>query len=240
MALDGERASARTGLGVALSEAGMLVEAIEQFQRVAQITPLDPVAQHNLGLALAKNGDTERALPHLRKAADGDHCPSLKLVAAFIAETENREAARRYLERAISLDPKDAEARLQLGSNYAMCKEWDRAVECYRDALAIDDQNARTYELLGAALADLGRWEEAETPMRRAFDLAPTDAQICRNLTAVLANLGRLDEAVALQRRAVELDPTILDKREDQDDPSVAGPPLRDDELRTETQQELA
>lgn len=205
-----ESASIHTALGIALSESTQFPEAINHFRKVVDLNPSDIGAHSNLGLSLAKNGQYEEAITHLERATDSRQRWLLKLLAALIGEVRNKEEARPYLERAAHMEPPDAGAWADLGSNYALCKEPEKAVECYRHAISIDDTNARTHEFLGASLADLGRWEEAEKSMRRALELAPTDARVHMNLGAVLANLGQMEEARTLQQRAIELDVNIL------------------------------
>jgi Flp pilus assembly protein TadD len=211
-----DAASTHTALGIALSEARQFPEAVEHFRKVADLNPSDAGAHSNLGLALAKNGQYDEAITQLKlAAADSGERSVLKLLATLVAEQVNREEARLYLERAAHLDPPEADAWVELGSNYALCKEPEKAIECYRRALSIEEDNPRTQEFLGASLSDIGHWEEAEIPMRRALELAPANARIQMNLGAVLANLGRMEEARELQRRALELDPTILADRDD-------------------------
>ena len=208
--LNEKSVSAQTALGITLSNSGKHAEAIEHFLKVVDIQPNDLTAHHNLGFAFAKNGQYQEALPHFKRAADSGHLASIKMAAAFIAEFQGMREARPYFEQAVQLAPEDADAWEQLGSHFAICKEPEKAIECYTRAIAADDKNPRTHELVAATLADLGRWEEAERPMRRAFELAPENAQINRNLVAVLANLGRFDEATELLRRLIDLDPGLL------------------------------
>jgi len=215
--LNEDSVATQTGLAIALSESGNHAEAIQHFQKAVDIQPGDATLQHNLGFAFAKDGQNERAIPHLQRAADSGHVESIKLVAAFISEFQGKKEARPYLERAVELSPQDADAWEQLGSNHAICKEPEKAIEYYRKALAANDRKARTHELLAATLAGMGQWEEAEVSMRRAVELAPDNAQINRNLAAILANLGRFDEAAKFLVRLMELDPTLLQEEEEED-----------------------
>lgn len=126
------------------------------------------------------------------------------------------QAAERYLERAVVIDPTHARAWTALAGAYAV-----RGLEELRDSSYRIDEQRRALERaldLDPALAEahvrLARYysvvnapAQSRAALERAYRLAPDDPLVLftQSTNAILA--GRLDEALALERRAVDVDP---------------------------------
>lgn len=127
-------------------------------------------------------------------------------------------------ERALALDPNDADCHAGMASTYLLMTSTtirrplpiDEAMRLARDAahraLALDESN-------GEARAVLGRlrmiyewdWTGAEAEFARAVALAPQSADAAMGLGLLLMATGRHDEAVAAFGRARRLDPLRRD-----------------------------
>jgi adenylate cyclase len=116
--------------------------------------------------------------------------------AEFDARTARREA-RAAAERAVQLDPLNAEARTALGgalwSNHDLAgaqREFERAIE-------LDPTFATAYHWLGIMHTAQGRFAEGEIALRRARSLDPASLPIQSYLGLSLDMQGRVEEALA-------------------------------------------
>lgn len=122
------------------------------------------------------------------------------------------------LERAIALDPGNADAYASLAITYGLgvdlgvipaAEGVEKALRYGRKALELNPNSPLALASKGAATAALHRdWQAADPLFRRAIELKPSDAQI-RNMYAFLVLLPtrRLEDAQRQMAKAVELDP---------------------------------
>ena len=171
-------------------------------------------ARIRLSLILAKQGNVEKALAHIRsiESAKGDE--RLLLIQA---EAEILTERRRYAEAMAVYDRAlAAETDHDLLYARAMLAEkigrLDILEADLKVILAEDRDNATVLNALGYTLADrTDRYEEAYDYIKRAHELSPDDFYILDSMGWVLYRLGRLDEAVKYLRQALALqnDPEI-------------------------------
>ena len=113
--------------------------------------PRDPwVSKEALDFArdLARSGAREEAINFVKsKLVD---CPRDKIAYSFIAVTYGRMGerthARQYYDRAIELNPNDAQLHFNKGCSYQDDFEYDLAVQSFERSLALDpsQRDART------------------------------------------------------------------------------------------------
>ncbi|HEY1288576.1 MAG TPA: tetratricopeptide repeat protein [Burkholderiales bacterium] len=127
------------------------------------------------------------------------------LSAALVRQDKTAEAAQ-YAERAVTLDPANADGWL----NVALCRKRAgaplEALACCERSIAARPQHPDGWSSRGAALLDLQRPEEALASCDRAIALQADHAAAWSNRGLALNALQRFDEAVACHRRATELD----------------------------------
>ena len=100
-----------------------------------------------------------------------------------------------------------AEAYIAEGNQHAQARQYDRAVEAYRQALRLNPESAAAHHGLGSVYINMGRAPEAVEPLRTAARLAPQNAATRLNLGIALALLRRADEALAELNEARRLSP---------------------------------
>jgi tetratricopeptide (TPR) repeat protein len=103
--------------------------------------------------------------------------------------TSVREARAAY-ERAVQLDPRHADAHVNLGR---MCHEEGApaaAEKHYRIAIANDPYHPIAAFNLGVALEDLGRLADAAAAYRKAIEIDPDSADAHYNLAGILERKG--------------------------------------------------
>ncbi len=172
--------------------------AITQFQKAATLDRSDPLAAHNLGLALLRAGRTEEALVELERAAklDGANAGILmNLGNAHLAAGRNEPAIAAY-RGAIQNDPSRADARFNLGLVLYKTGDFAGAQQEFAAAASAlgGEVQARAAAWQGMAAYQRGFFDEAA----RAFNRAATGSGA--------ASAYRFNEAVALARSGLRAD----------------------------------
>lgn len=127
--------------------------------------------------------------------------------------------ARRFFEKAITLDPNYAPAHVGLAETHRNdflfgWTEWpEKALQKVRElaerALKLDQNSARAHSLLGSAHGFLNRDDLAEAALTRAKRLNPNDPQVYADLGVFLTWSGRPRDAIEPLETARRFDPTI-------------------------------
>jgi adenylate cyclase len=124
--------------------------------------------------------------------------------------------ARQLFERAITLDPKYADAYENLGNNYysgyilALNAEPDafqRALHLEQQANALDASLSNVHWTLALIYVQKNQYDQALTEAQRAIALDPNNARGYLSLAQVLNGLGKASEALAAAQKAMRLDP---------------------------------
>ncbi len=139
--LDPELVMAYEHLGQAYEAVGMYPEAIEAFQETVKRDPVRDTAHTSLGcLLLASHGSTADAEAALNKAFEINQTDSkaLACMGAVHLNRMNFEGTIEYSSRAISLNPQNVQAHLNLGIAYAETDETERAKKAIETAISLN------------------------------------------------------------------------------------------------------
>ncbi|HXJ50554.1 MAG TPA: tetratricopeptide repeat protein [Burkholderiales bacterium] len=128
------------------------------------------------------------------------------LAAALLRQDRTAEAAR-YAERAVALDPANADGWLNLAFCHKRAGAPVEALACCERSIAARPQHPDGWSSRGAALLELQRPEEALESCDRAIALQAAHAEAWSNRGLALNTLQRFDEAVESHRHATGLDP---------------------------------
>lgn len=96
---------------------------------------------------------------------------------------------------------------VQEGNRYADARQYDQAVDAYRQALKLDPNLAAAYHGLGRVYVNMGRPTDALGPMRSAIRIEPENAIAHVNLGITLENLRRFEDALTELNEAKRLSP---------------------------------
>ena len=110
-------------------------------------------------------------------------------------------------DRAIQLDPTDAEAYRGRGIVYYTLQQYKKALDDYNRAIELDPINAQSYTNRGVIYDELQQRGKALADYNEAILLDSTETKAYNNRGLVYADLHRYEEALADLSRAIELDP---------------------------------
>jgi len=103
-------------------------------------------------------------------------------------------------------NPKDPNAFIELGNQYAEVRDYVNAVGAYRQALVLDPSNAEVLKDLGGALHLIRQSENAKHALRLAVQLNPSLAEAWRNLGVIHADEKDWQAGIDCFERALALD----------------------------------
>ena len=153
---------------------------------------------------LAKAEALARRALELDPALDAAH---VSLAAVFALGGRDLPAARRYLERALALNPTNSLARKWYCWVLSDLGHLPDALEQARIGARIDPLSAPVVYNLGSHLIMVGRFDEALGVSKLLLEL-DGDAMLSHLLHgAALSSVGRVDEAIGALERAHRLDP---------------------------------
>lgn len=195
--------------GLAARQEGDLDEAVALLRRTVAAMPTFAAAHINLGNTLRaanREGDAEH---HYRIAAAA--APDLGVAWAVLGNhlmrdgSGARPAALRALRRAVTIDPRNADALHDLGLTLRYAERVEEGIEVLSQALAVRPDHVMALMNLGTALTELGEHEHARAVQRRAVALAPAMPEVQYNDGNTLHAGGALEQSTSAFRRAVRL-----------------------------------
>ena len=177
--LMGGRAHSHIELALDYAHAGLFDEAIDLLK---EATADDPMVKYYLAWCYSQNGDEECALSAFQQGASmsPDFC------------FPNRIECVAALETAMRANPSDARAPYYLGNFWYAKRQYDEAINCWKQALKLDDRNPTAHRNLGLALINKrGDSERALHHYERAFALDESDARILFELDKLYVKIRK-------------------------------------------------
>ena len=197
---------------------GDLTGAETNYRSALQLVPTSPAALLGLGVLLNQTRRPAEAEPVLRAAAANTAKPpswqakvarSLGLSLDLQGKTE--EALEAW-QRAIALDPTDAQAHRELnallyrlGRTQDFLASYDQAAQSLPSS-RVAERGALLLQKAGF-LIDAERFEEARDCFAQLAKIAPQSAGPQNGLAAAYAGLGQLDASIAAYEKSLALAP---------------------------------
>lgn len=177
--LDPSLSDAYEALGVILGRSERYHEAIDVFQRLAEVAPEEPMVHTNLSLFYMKIGDKEEAerqksLATLKRFG-GEESPEERAIReAGESEERRRDAERRraMFAEVLQADPVDGLALMGMGSALLDLERYEEAADHLGRALESQPENSALYLSRGKALEKLQRPAEAREVYRNGVEVA--------------------------------------------------------------------
>ena len=119
------------------------------------------------------------------------------------------ESAIDAYKRAIAQQPENVTAYNNLGSCYALQKQWNNAIICYQKAIALQPDLAIAYQNLGRVWKRSGQMEKAADCFYQAFQIDPDlgGAEEYHTLGNTLLQQGKREQAQYCYCRTLDLNP---------------------------------
>lgn len=197
-------------LGV-LEVKGASMPDLDRQEALAEALPEFAFVRYNLGVQLAEEGESERAMAEYRRALaiDPAMANAHHNLGNLLSVQGRYDEAITHFREALRLEPKAAESRGALGNALLARGRLDEAVAELEVALGDAPGDATLHTNLANALAAGGETERALELHRRAVALEPDSALARYNLGQFLAARGDDEAAVSEYREATTLDPEL-------------------------------
>lgn len=180
------------GLGMALYSRGNYDDAVKALLRGADLSPADANCYYFLSKAYDSSpAQADEVIQHFRRFmelqpqnAKAPYYYAMSIWKGRRARDASVDLPQieSLLKKSVELDPKFADAHLQLGNLYSDQKKYDVAVPHYERAIALNTDLADAHYRLGQAFVHLGRKDEAQEQLAvyqklRAQHLADLERQ---------------------------------------------------------------
>ena len=110
-------------------------------------------------------------------------------------------------ERAVTLDPTNAESYNDLGEALGELKQYPRALEAFNKAISLDPKLLKAKYNQAVSYDRLGNFRYSEFVFRNLIKSNPNYSLSYDGLAVTLSKAGRAKEAIAFHEKAISLDP---------------------------------
>ena len=134
-------------------------------------------------------------------AVDPTYCDAIFLKGFALIDLGQAAEARRYIERAVAMAPRNAYFRAELAESYKTARDWENAFAMFEraasDAREFSPEDSKTFELtralrgMGFVRSEQARWDEAEKLFRECLKLNPEDTKAKSELDYIAQQRAR-------------------------------------------------
>jgi tetratricopeptide (TPR) repeat protein len=166
---------AHNNLGVALTNRGMLDEAVKQYHEAIRVNPNHAMTRFNLGNVLKRQGKLDEAIKHYSIAVriNDDFARAHNNLGTTLTRQGRYGEAAEHFYAALRAQPDFAEAHNNLGNILSDQGKLDEAVGHFSEALRINPDYANAHINLGEVLEKQGRRDEADKHYAEALRINP-------------------------------------------------------------------
>lgn len=167
-------------LGIAYGELKEWQQAVRLHTKAVGLAPSSARAHYNLGVTLDRSKPGKGlGSEEYRKALqlNAKDVNSLVNLAVNLGDQESAQA-RKLLEEALQLDPKNPEAHLNLGLLHRNAREHKSAVASFERAIELNPKALEPRRQLVSILVLDERWDEASKQCEQILSQAPEDPDI--------------------------------------------------------------
>jgi type IV pilus biogenesis/stability protein PilW len=202
-----KEASARMEMGVTYLQQRNLPAAMRELSKASELDPGNPEVDMMLGLAYQSRGDLGKAEEYLRIAIEKkpDYAEAHNNLGNLMSQLGRGEEAIREYEKAASnvLYPTPEYAYYNMGREYYLRNELDKAEEKYGKAIALNPSFLDAYRGLAIVQGKQEKWEDVVKTLEAEVKAAPTHALGWMDLGNAYLKLRRHRDAVAAFRNVL-------------------------------------
>ena len=197
---------AQCELGRAHAELGEYGKAARCFASARRLEPwrVEGMEMYSTVLWHLKRESELAMLAHSLEALDRTAPETWIAVGNCFSLLKEHDAARRFFERSIQVDPGFAYAHTLCGHEHVATDDLDSAEACFRQALLVDPRHYNAWYGLGMIFYRTQRLPLADYHFSAAINLHPLSSPLHTYRGMVAAKQGRYDDAQALFVRALE------------------------------------
>ena len=195
-------------------------QALKNFESCKALSPSnkDEVLV-NMGIIYAKKNDPMQAVGLFKEALDlnpGNETGRMHLKEStdtLVSQAKeqsqaNPAAARKMLEKALSLDPNRYEASVELARLLDQKKDYQAAIAQYQNALRLNPSDAGVHFQLASLYLSQGNYDQALKTFESCKALSPSNKdEVLVNEGIIYAKKSDPAQAVGLFQEALELNP---------------------------------
>jgi tetratricopeptide (TPR) repeat protein len=182
--------------------------AIELYREGLKYNPNDTLLHSELGSLLLQIGQVDEAVPELEAAVKFKPNEGIYSNLGEIYHMKGQLGqAMKYYQKAIKLNPANAEAQYNLGNIYLAKNQLSMAIYCYDKAIKARPTYAKAYCNKGVAFSEIGVPDRAMAQFRKAIELEPNSVDAYFNLANIMADNELTDGAVVYFKKVIELSP---------------------------------
>jgi cellulose synthase operon protein C len=188
---------------------GKIAEAVRTLQSVITTDPDMAVAHYQLGLALNRSGDLDRAASEWREAVKihPEMLDGYRMLAGYSARKGDMSALQEYTTRIITLAPAVPDGYALRAVAYMGQKQYPAAEQDARKAIQLAPQAAIGYLQMGNLTALQGNFSQAENWYKQTLSRDKNSAEALGGLVKVYLAQKKADKALATVNQQIEQAP---------------------------------
>jgi Tfp pilus assembly protein PilF len=189
--------------------------AVDELEALVAADPANPVFRGKLAAAWRERGETAKALPLYRQAAEAaaQDPEAWYNLASALQEAGQTPEARQAIERALKLDASRPEAHNTLGIVELGEGKIEAARREFSAAAELDPRDAAALNNLGNALRAEHKLDDAVSAYQRSAALAPRYAEPLNGLGTLAVERDQPRQALPYFERALALAPRYHEVR---------------------------
>lgn len=147
----------------------------------------------------------------MRRSFDVSDFDTLVEQAQQLLDEQNFSESAAVYERALALNPDDADAHEALATVCFMLSDFERASQHFEEVTRLDPSRDSAFVNWGAVLNRAGRYDKAITVLRKAIQLRQSSAEGYYNLGIAHRHLQQFPLAIPAYREAIRLNPQMVE-----------------------------
>lgn len=180
-------------------------QAVAQLRALLETYPDDAEANLQLGRIFLAAGSAQNNPQYFKEAQtmaekvltkQPDYVPAMVLSANSAVAQKDLDRSVEILKKATSIDPKNSEALISLGTAFALQKNTVEAEKALLQAREANPKDKAAMISLGNYYRATGDAAKAEATLKEAFKVYPTDRVVYGQLADFYARAGRFSDGI--------------------------------------------